>query len=282
MSGTRFTDIRRFDSIDSTNRYLLGEARLGAPEGVVAVAEYQSAGRGRLGRQWQAPAGSNLLVSVLLRPDLPADHRHLASAVVALAAADGVEATCGLVVGIKWPNDLLAADGRKVAGILAEADLTVPGGTPGSAGAPGAGSVGIGAPAPSAGPSAAPIVVGIGLNVDWPRSGEDLAPELAGSATSLWQEVGRSVDRSQLLDALLEALEPRVADLADQAGRARQAADFRARCTTLGHPVRVELADGSFEGVATDVTGQGHLVVETDGTARTVVSGDVVHLRTTG
>jgi BirA family biotin operon repressor/biotin-[acetyl-CoA-carboxylase] ligase len=278
MSGTRFTDIRRFDSIDSTNRYLLGEARLGASEGVVAVAEYQSAGRGRLGRQWQAPAGSNLLVSVLLRPDLPADHRHLASAVVALAAADGVEATCGLVVGIKWPNDLLAADGRKLAGVLAEADLTVPGGTPGSAGAPGTG--------PSAGPSAgrlaAPIVVGIGLNVDSPRSDDDLAPELAGSATSLWQEVGRSVDRSELLDALLQALEPRVADLADQAGRARQAADFRARCTTLGHPVRVELADGSFEGVATDVTGQGHLVVETDGAARTVVSGDVVHLRTTG
>jgi BirA family biotin operon repressor/biotin-[acetyl-CoA-carboxylase] ligase len=265
MSGTRFTDIRRFDSIDSTNRYLLAEARLGAPEGVVAVAEYQSAGRGRLGRQWQAPAGSNLLVSVLLRPDLPADHRHLASAVVALAAADGVEATCGLVVGIKWPNDLLAADGRKLAGVLAEADLSTPGGTPGSAGAPNP-----------------PIVVGIGLNVDWPRSDDDLAPELAGSATSLWQEVGRSVDRSRLLDALLEALEPRVADLADQDGRARQAADFRARCTTLGHPVRVEVADGSFEGVATDVTGQGHLVVETDGAARTVVSGDVVHLRTTG
>ncbi len=270
MSGTRFTDIRRFDSIDSTNRYLLAEARLGAPEGVVAVAEYQSAGRGRLGRQWQAPAGSNLLVSVLLRPDLPADHRHLASAVVALAAADGVEATCGLGVGIKWPNDLLAADGRKLAGVLAEADLSAPGGTPGPTGASGTG------------PSAAPVVVGIGLNVDWPRSDDDLAPELAGSATSLWQEVGRSVDRSELLDALLEALEPRVADLAEQAGRARQAADFRARCTTLGHPVRVELADGSFEGVATDVTGQGHLVVETDGATRTVVSGDVVHLRTTG
>jgi BirA family biotin operon repressor/biotin-[acetyl-CoA-carboxylase] ligase len=281
MSGTRFTDIRRFDSIDSTNRYLLGEARLGAPEGVVAVAEYQSAGRGRLGRQWQAPAGSNLLVSVLLRPDLPADHRHLASVVVALAAADGVDATCGLVVGVKWPNDLLAADGRKLAGVLAEADLSAPGGTPGSAGSPNS-RLSTAPAAPTADHPAAPIVVGIGLNVDWPRSDGDLPPELAGSATSLWQEVGRSVDRSELLDALLEALEPRVADLADQTGRARQAADFRVRCTTLGHPVRVELADESFEGVATDVTAHGHLVVETGGTARTVVSGDVVHLRTTG
>ena len=125
-------------------------------------------------------------------------------------------------------------------------------------------------------------MVGIGINVDWPRSDDDLAPELAGSATSLRQEVGRSVDRSELLDALLEALEPRVADLADQAGRARQAADFRARCTTLGHPVRVELADGSFEGVATDVDGPGPPGGR-DGRHRpTVVAGDVVHLRTTG
>ncbi len=72
MPGPRFTDIRRFDTIDSTNRYLLEEARAGAPEGVVAVADHQTAGRGRLGRRWEAPAGANLLVSVLLRPDLPA------------------------------------------------------------------------------------------------------------------------------------------------------------------------------------------------------------------
>jgi BirA family biotin operon repressor/biotin-[acetyl-CoA-carboxylase] ligase len=263
MSGTRFTDIRRFDSIDSTNGDLLAQARLGAPEGVVAVAEYQSAGRGRLGRPWEAPAGSNLLVSVLLRPDLPADHRHLASAVVALAAADAIDAVCGVVVGIKWPNDLLAADGRKLAGVLAEADLAAP----------------VESPAP---PAAAPVVVGIGLNVDWPRPDSDLDPELAASATSLWQQVGRSVDRPELLEALLGALEPRVADLASESGRIRQAADIRARCTTLGQQVRVELPDETFEGTATDVTAQGHLVVEMDGATRTVVSGDVVHVRTTG
>ena len=173
MSEPRFTDIRHFDSIDSTNRYLLDEARAGAPGGVVAVADHQSAGRGRLGRRWEAPPGSNLLMSVLLRPDLPAEQRHLASAVVALAATEAVLTTQGLELGIKWPNDLQASDGRKVAGVLAEADLT--------------GAEGFELP---------PVVVGIGINVNWPATDQDLPPELVGVATSLRQLLGRPVDRS--------------------------------------------------------------------------------------
>ena len=171
MPGSRFTDIRRFESIDSTNRYLLEEARGGAPDGVVAVADHQSAGRGRLGRRWEAPPGANLLVSVLLRPDLPADQRQLAGAVVALAATDAVAGVAGVDVGIKWPNDLLGPDGRKLAGVLAEADL--------SAG-------------PTDGTLPPPIVVGIGINVNWPRDDGDLPAELLGSATSLCQLVGRA------------------------------------------------------------------------------------------
>ncbi len=259
MSGTRFTDIRHFDSIDSTNRYLLDEARRGAAEGVVAVAGHQSAGRGRLGRRWEAPAGSNLLVSVLLRPDLPADHRHLASAVVALAAADAVDAVAGLDVGIKWPNDLVGPDGRKLAGVLAEADLSTLDSR----------MVGAGAP----------IVVGIGINVNWPGHHDDLPVELVGSSTSLCLHTGRPLDRIVVLDALLAALEPRVADLGTSSGRSRQALDFRARCVTVGTPVRVELAHEHFEGTATDITPQGHLVVEVGGEYRTVIAGDVVHLR---
>jgi BirA family biotin operon repressor/biotin-[acetyl-CoA-carboxylase] ligase len=262
MPGTRFTDIRRFDSVDSTNRYLLEEARSGAADGVVAVADHQSAGRGRLGRHWEAPAGSNLLMSVLLRPDLPADQRHLASAVVALAAADAVNVVLGLELELKWPNDLLARDGRKLAGVLAEADVVTPAG-------------------PSIGPGP-PIVVGIGINVNWPLTESDLPAELAGRATSLSQQVGRPVNRSEILEALLQALEPRVADLATSAGRNGQAQDFRARCTTVGSQVRVEMADERLEGVATDVTGEGHLVVDVGDGQRTVVAGDVVHLRSRG
>jgi BirA family biotin operon repressor/biotin-[acetyl-CoA-carboxylase] ligase len=119
---TRFNDVREFESIDSTNSYLLGEARAGAAEGVVAVADHQTAGRGRLGRTWTAPPGSALLVSVLLRPvDLHSDRRHLITAAVALAAASACRAVAAISPLIKWPNDLLAGD-RKLAGILAEAE----------------------------------------------------------------------------------------------------------------------------------------------------------------
>ncbi len=259
MPGPRFTDIRHFESIDSTNRYLLDEARAGAPDGVVAVAEHQTAGRGRLGRRWEAPAGANLLASVLLRLDLPVAHRHLASAVVCLAAADAAEAVAGLRLGVKWPNDLLAGDGRKVAGVLAEADV---------------------APAAAASAGWPAIVVGIGMNVNWPAVDTELPDELRGSATSLCQQAGHPLDRSDVLEALLSALGPRIADLDTPVGRTRQAGELRARCITIGSPVRVELADGAFQGRAVDVTPEGHLVVHVDGGGiRTVVAGDVVHVR---
>ncbi len=125
MPGTRFTDIRRFDTIDSTNRYLLDEARAGAPDGVVAVAEHQRPG----GDGWAA-AGRHRPGPICwcrccsARTFRPTE-RHLASAVVALAAAEAAESVAHVRLGIKWPNDLLGADGRKVAGVLAEADLAV-------------------------------------------------------------------------------------------------------------------------------------------------------------
>jgi BirA family biotin operon repressor/biotin-[acetyl-CoA-carboxylase] ligase len=270
-TGTRFAEVRWFDELDSTNRYLLGEARTGAAEGLVAVADHQSAGRGRLGRRWEAPRAANLLVSVLLRPQLPPEARHLASAVVALAAADACAALAGVTVGIKWPNDLLV-DGRKLAGVLAEADV----GTEGPA----------------------PIVVGIGINVAWPPAptdgpardrstpgGSPPAPtdvsDIAASATSLVRESGRHVDRARLLDRMLLELEPRAEALSSPQGRTGQAADLRGRCTTIGARVRVESPDSTFSGTAVDVTVEGHLVVDVDDQgSRTVVVGDVIHLRT--
>ncbi len=284
MSETRFHDVRRFESIDSTNRYLLDEARAGAAEGVVAVADHQTAGRGRLGRSWEAPAGANLLFSVLLRPAIEPSERHLATTAVALAALAAVEGSgtegsgtegsgsegsgtegsgpdtgppgTAVRIGIKWPNDLVAPDGRKLAGVLAEADLT--------SGSPG---------------SPAPIVVGVGINVNWPAVDEDLPTELRGTAVSLRQLTGGPVDREALLSRLLAALEPRVVALATSEGRARLTGDLRSVCTTLGSRVRVELPDGVFEGTATSITPEGHLTVDTDRGPRTVVAGDVVHVR---
>jgi BirA family biotin operon repressor/biotin-[acetyl-CoA-carboxylase] ligase len=255
MPSPRFADVRHFDVVDSTNRYLLDEARAGAPEGVVAVADHQSAGRGRLGRRWEAPAGASLLVSVLLRPGVPPADRYLVTAAVALAAAQAVEEETGVDLAVKWPNDLLAPDGRKVAGVLAEAE--------GDA-----------------------VVVGIGINVSWPTEDDELAgpglEDLAGRATSLAALGGRPVPRDRLLTALLAALEPRAAALADAAGRRRLAAELRGACATLGARVRVELADGPIDGTAVDLTPSGQLVVETASGRQVVSAGDVTHLRTTG
>jgi BirA family biotin operon repressor/biotin-[acetyl-CoA-carboxylase] ligase len=115
-------DVRRFEELDSTNRYLLDEARAGAREGVVAVADHQTAGRGRLGRTWDTQPEAALLVSFLLRPTLPGDRLHLVTAAVAVAAAAACEDVAGVRPELKWPNDLLVGD-RKLAGVLAEADL---------------------------------------------------------------------------------------------------------------------------------------------------------------
>jgi BirA family biotin operon repressor/biotin-[acetyl-CoA-carboxylase] ligase len=259
MPQTRFADVRRFESIDSTNRYLLEEARAGAPEGVVAVADHQSAGRGRLGRSWEAPAGANLLLSVLLRPTVGLGDRHLATTAVALAAVDAIGVVDPKVsrdVSIKWPNDLMESSGRKLAGVLAESDIaTAADGLP------------------------PPVVVGIGINVNWPAVDADLPPELVGLAVSLRQMVGVPVDKEVLLSALLTALEPRAADLDSVAGRARLTEDMASRCSTIGTRVRVDLPDGSFEGTATGISPDGHLVVATGEATRTVVAGDVVHVR---
>jgi len=121
LAGTRFADVRWFDIVDSTNRYLLECAAAGAPEGVVAVADEQTAGRGRLGRTWVAPPRSALLVSALLRPALPAERTHLVTLAAGLAALDAVDALASVGAGLKWPNDVVVDD-RKLAGILAEAD----------------------------------------------------------------------------------------------------------------------------------------------------------------
>lgn len=261
--GTRFTEIRRFSRLDSTNRYLLDVARRRPQPGLVAVAEHQSAGRGRLGRSWEAPPGANLLASVLLVPSMPVEHLHLCSVAVSLAAAEACHAVAGLEVWLKWPNDLVVAD-RKLAGVLAE---TVP-----------LGHAGGGSPASRS------IVVGVGINVRWPppEGGIGDAPvphELRASATSIARETGRDVAPVDLLSHLLVALEPKVDVLEEESGRMQLAHEYRRRCATVGRRVRVALADGEISGTAADITREGHLLVDGADGVTTVMAGDVVHLR---
>ena len=146
-----------------------------APEGALVVAEEQTAGRGRLGRNWFAPAGTSLLCSLQLRPDTPTERLPELTGVAARACADAIAALTGLEPALKFPNDVLVG-GRKVAGILAEA-------------------------------RDGRVVLGVGINVNLPV--DELPEDVDRPATSLLVETGRELDRAELLAELLERLERR-------------------------------------------------------------------------
>ena len=178
LSTGRFgRGLRAFHSAPSTNTLAMAWAHEGAREGSVVIADYQSAGRGRQGRQWEASAGQNLLFSVVLRPRLRPAQLNLITLAASLAIAEGIDAVAApLQASIKWPNDILLEE-RKCCGMLLESTLSPP--------------------------TAATVVLGIGINVNQHL----FSPELEGQATSLLLETGRQVPRSALLADLLSRLE---------------------------------------------------------------------------
>jgi BirA family biotin operon repressor/biotin-[acetyl-CoA-carboxylase] ligase len=252
-------------STGSTNADVLGLARAGEAEGIVLVADHQTAGRGRAGRSWTAPAEASLLLSVLLRP--PAAVMGLTTMAMAVAAAEAVEERAGFAPRLKWPNDLVwpgdgRGDDRKLAGILAEADWPA-GSTP---------DAGYRHPGPD---ERVVVVVGIGINVAWPS---ELPEDLADIAVACNHISDAVVDREDLLIALLRHLDDHYTRLI-AGDRGALLAAWRSRSATLGRRVRVHLAHRELEGIAADITDHGHLVVETADGPREVTAGDVVHLR---
>lgn len=229
--------------IDSTNDRAVALARGGAPEGLVVVAEEQTAGRGRLGRRWHAPPGGALLVSLLFRPPLEPAQAQRVTMVCSLAAVRAVGEVCGLQARIKWPNDVVVAD-AKLGGLLTELGV--------SAGA------------------LEYVVVGIGLNVNL-----DVAqlPDLAAPATSLSAELGRPVSRPDLLVAFLRRVDDLYLRL--RSGWSPREA-WRDALATLGREVAVGTPEETVHGVAEDVDDDGALVVRTPGgEARRILAGDV-------
>lgn len=232
--------------IGSTNDRARALLEGSGAEGIAIVAEEQTDGRGRRGRTWSSPPGRNLTVSVALQPRLDVAHAWQ----LGLAAALGAWRACGEVtaVALKWPNDVVAPDGRKLGGLLAETSLT--------------------------GDRVATAVIGIGINVNWPRA--EMPAEIAATATSLAELAGRSVDRVALLAALLEALDGEVARV--EAGES-PLARYRAACSTLGATVMVEVGERRIEGVAVDLDEAGALIVAAGGERVAVTSGEVTRVR---
>lgn len=235
------------DEIGSTNAALLAAAADDAPEGTVLAAEHQVTGRGRLDRIWTSPPGAGLTVSFLLRPDVPSARRGWLPLLTGVALAEAVAEVPGVRASLKWPNDLLAADGAKLAGILAE--------------------VGSGA-----------VVVGVGLNVS------TRADELPDTGTSLALATGRPVDRAAVLLQFLRTVERRYLDWVRALGdpvASGLARDYLAWSSTVGARVVATLPDGStVEGTAESVDWDGRLVLRTPQGTVPLASGDVRHVRT--
>jgi BirA family biotin operon repressor/biotin-[acetyl-CoA-carboxylase] ligase len=233
------------DRTDSTNAEVSRRAARGAAEGLLVIADEQTSGRGRLGRTWQAPPGTSLMGSVLLRPSGASDEVTLLPLLVGLALVEAAETLVpGAQLSLKWPNDLLA-DGRKCGGILVEV------------------------------PTSGAVVAGFGVNVDWRTV---TRPAELSAATSLSEEIGGRVDRWQLLSALVQRLDRRYRTW--QAHPRRFLPAYRERCATLGQPVRVEQLDGrELVGTATRVADDGALLVDAGGPVIAVRAGDVHHLR---
>jgi len=228
---------------ESTNGDVAARFRAGDDEGLVLAAEHQTAGRGRMGREWVAPERSSLTVSFLLVPDAPAERWPWLPLMTGIATASAVRRVTGVQANLKWPNDVLAG-GLKLGGILLERVER---------------------------PGAAAAVVGIGVNCL--QTAAELPVPLA---TSLALVSGGAVDRSALLAALVE-------DVVEEYESWRGGSDLRARyldlCVTPGQQVRVAVPGGEVAGEAVDVDDSGRLVVRTGSGEEHLAAGDVVHVR---
>ena len=169
--GRPYTFVER---VTSTQALLAPDA----PEGAVAVTDAQTEGRGRLGHRWEAPAGTSLLFSLALRPDVPPERLPELTPLAANALADAIGALTGLEATVKFPNDVLVR-GRKIAGILGEAREGL-------------------------------VVLGTGVNVNVPAG--ELPTAVATPATSLLVEAGAPTDRGALLVGVLDVFEGRYDD----------------------------------------------------------------------
>ncbi|MBY0277585.1 biotin--[acetyl-CoA-carboxylase] ligase [Candidatus Binatia bacterium] len=231
-------------TIDSTNRLAAEQARGGAVEGTIVVAEQQTAGRGRLGRTWVSPASVNLYMSVVLRPRIPPLEVPRLTLVAGLAVAEAIRDSGTFQPRIKWPNDVLL-DGRKVAGILTELEAEAD--------------------------RVRFVIVGIGVNLNATRT--DFPPDLKTKATSLLLAGGAPVDRAAFTGRLLTRL-----DAAYAAFLSGGFAALRHRYEELHGLVGLAVTiDGTppLAGTVRGVDDGGALLVESGGALQRVVSGEV-------
>jgi len=237
--------IHHFFKVDSTNRVALELAHAGEPEGAVVLAEEQTAGRGRAGRVWHSERAVGIYVTLVLRPKLAPVQAPLLTMMAGLSAYTAIQAHSGLVVDLKWPNDLLIG-GKKIGGILTEMHAEP-------------GQVRF-------------VIVGIGLNVNQ----EKFANELGSVATSLRIESGRPQSRLELLVRLLREFENDYNEFLREGSASVIDRFTKVSSYAQGKRVRVSNGKDAFTGVTAGLGPEGLLQVQRDsGQVTTVIAGDV-------
>ncbi len=239
-------ELFRFDEIDSTNNYAKKMANEGCPHGTVIVAERQTLGRGRVGRQWQSDNSSGLWFSIVVRPDLEPERIQIITLAAAIAVVEGLREELEINCGIKWPNDIIL-DSSKLGGILTELSAE-----PGHVNY---------------------VVVGIGINVN--QSLSDFDTDLQNKATSIYINTGKKYSRVRLLGSILSSFEEIYSTFLK--GRTEEIIDrWNRYSVTVGKEVKIVSKDIEYIGTAQSIASDGKLVVKCkDGRTINVSAGEV-------
>ena len=232
------------ETIDSTNEWAKREAGNAAVDGSVYLADHQTAGKGRRGRVWKSPEGTSISMSLLLRPEIPADRISMLTLIMGLSAAQGMKAATGLDVGIKWPNDVVSR-GKKLCGILTEANAAVD-----------------------------YVVIGIGINCNM----EAFSEELSQIATSLKLELETEVSREEVTAQVLKAFYRNYAlfrETCTISGVLKK--EYEELLVNMNQQVRVLDPKGEYNGISKGINELGELLVEKadSGEAEAVYAGEV-------
>lgn len=239
-------EIIHFEEIDSTNNYAKKIANDGSPHGTVVVAEKQTLGRGRMGREWKSYNSEGLWFTIILRPDLEPENIQIVTLAASVAVVEGIFETQGIVCGIKWPNDIIL-NNCKLGGILTELSAE-----PGHVNY---------------------VVIGIGINVNQDLCSFD--DEIKNKATSLKIHTGIPVPRVKVLGSILTRFEDIYSTMLQ--GNTQEIINRWSRYSvTLGKAVTIKIKDIEYNGLAQSITSDGKLVVKcNDGTVREISAGEV-------
>lgn len=233
------------DTVDSTNNYAKRIAEEGAADGTLVLADEQTGGKGRRGRSWETPKGTNIAMTLLLRPKIRPEHASRLTLLTAMAVAQGIRKVTGLDAGIKWPNDVVV-HGKKVCGILTEMSTEVD--------------------------YINYVVIGTGINVNQ----KNFPEELRHIAGSLSVELGQKISRAELTANIMEALERIYETFLETEDLSKLYEEYNRICVNRGHLIRVLEPGNEYNGTTDGINENGELVVRKEnGETVCVYAGEV-------